>query len=534
MPTNDTPNPAELSRRGLVAGAGAAALGLSAPAAGASGAPKRGGTLRFGTTVDSTGLDPHRHLMFYVSNPAACTTQGLLDLDRQMNIVPGVAEEWDISKDLKRYTFKLRKGVEYHNGADVDAASVKWNFERILDPKIAYAFTRASLEDVERIETDGKHLVHVHLKTPSAVFLPNVVFYPCNLMAPNSVDQADTHPIGCGPFKFVSWKRWAKCEFARFPNYFETGVDGKPLPYLDGLDGYPKKEDKVRLTALRTGELDLIDAMDLADVNDFRRNYKGKFVTWDVPQSGLAHLNLNAKTGPFAMNAPNGRLLRQAVAHAIDKEAIHQAIFNGMGEIAKSFYARGSAWYMPNVTNTKEFDPGKSRAILNKLNMLNTPIAVVARDAYPFMRNTGELLHSMLLEAGFKATNEVFDNPVLREKYRKSDWGIDSTGSSFRFDPDGWYSRWLHSRGDEGQLRLGFSNERADRLIEEARVTLDRNKRIELYTEVDNIVNDEAALIYCHSVPVVTAASSRLKGYEPTIADVFTWSGGGVRTAWFE
>ncbi len=527
MPSDNTPSPKGLGRRALLA-AGASGLTASAHAA-----PKRGGTLRFGTTVDSTGLDPHRNLMFYVSNPAACTTQGLLDLDQNMEVVPGVAESWEISKDLTRYTFRLRKGVEYHNGADVDAASVKWNYERILDPKIAYAFTRASLEDVDRIEADGKHLVHVHLKAPSAVFLANTVFYPCNLMAPNSVDQADNHPVGCGPFKFVSWKRWAKAEFVRFPNYFETGADGKPLPYLDALEGHPKKEDKVRLTALRNGEVDLIDAFDLADAPGFRRDYKDKFTTWDVPQSGLAHLNLNAKSGPFAMNAPNGKLLRQAVAHAIDKDAIHEAIFAGMGEKAKSFFGKGSPWHMPGVKNEKEYDPKRSKSILNKLNMLNTPIAVVSRDAYPFMRNTAELLHAMLLEAGFKATNEVFDNPVLRDKYRKNDWGIDSTGSSFRFEPDGWYSRWLHSKGEEGQLRLGFSNERADKLIEEARVTLNRDKRLELYTEVDSIVNDEAALIYCHTVPVVTAATSRLKGYAPSIADVFTWSGGGIRTAWF-
>ena len=532
MLRNGNSPPIDLTRRGFLGTSAAlAATGIAAPA---MAAPKRGGTLRFGTRVDGDGLDVHRNIVYYVSDPFACTVQGLLDLDRNMNVVAGVAESWEMSRNLTHYTFRLRKGAEYHNGADVDAASVKWNYERILDPKIGHAFTRSGFEDVERIETDGKHTLHIHLKRPSAVFAANLVFYPVVLMAPNSVDQADTVPVGCGPFRFVSWKRYAKSEFVRFPNYFESGADGKSLPYLDALEGYPKREDKVRLTALRSGEIDLIDNMPFSDVKEFVRDSKNKFTTWNVPQVGMAHLNINAKTGPFSMNAPYGKLLRQAVAHAIDKQAIHAAVYSDLGQPVNHFYGKDSPWHLPDVQNEKVYDPEKSRAILRKLNMLNQPISVVARDAFLYMRNAAELVHSMLLEAGFKATNEVFDNPVLRDKYRKNDWGIDSTASSYRFEPDGWYSRWLHSEGDEGKLRLGFKNERVDKLIEEARISTDIDKRKQLYTEVDSIVNDEAALIYVHTVPLVSAGVNRLKGYTPTIAGVFTWAGGGVRTAYFD
>lgn len=535
MSGKDTENRVRLGRRGFIAGVvGAAAVTPQGRPVLAATKPKRGGILRFATRVDGSGLDTHRNLVYYVSDPRTGMTQGLLDLNRAMEIVPGIATEWDISKDLTKYTFRLRPGVEFHNGADVDAAAVKWNYERILDPKIGYPFARASLEDVERIEVDGKHLVHIYLKNPSAVFLANLVYYPCNLMAPNSVDQADTKPVGCGPFKFVSWKRYAKTELVRFENYFETGADGKPLPYLDGIEGFPKREDKVRLTALRSGEVDLIENMAYSDVAAFKRDYKNQFDTWNVAQVGMSHLNINAKAGPFAMNAPNGKLLRQAVAHAIDKRAVQAAVFDGLGEPVNSYYASSSPWYLPDVKNEKVYDPEKSRHILRKLNMLNMPIAVVARESFQYMRNTGEVVHALLMDAGFAPTNEVFDNPVLRDKYRKNDWGIDSTATSYRFEPDGWYSRWLHSDGAEGKLRVGFKNERADKLIAEARLTLDKKKRMELYTEVDGIVNDEAALIYCHSVPLTSAGVKRLKGYEPAIAGPHSWSGGGIRTAYFD
>ncbi len=403
-----------------------------------------------------------------------------------------------------------------------------------MDPKTSHSFTRASLKGVERMTVLDKHTLRIRLKLPSAVFLSNVVYYPASLMAPNSVDQADTHPIGCGPFKFVSWKRYAKAEMVRFENYFETDKDGNQLPYLDAMEGYPRKEDKVRLTALKTGEVDLIENMAYADATKFKAEETERFNTWDIPQVGTSYLAVQCKKGPFAMDAPDGKLMRQALAHAIDREAIHQAIFNGLGIKLNGFYSTASPWHMEGIQNIKEYDPEKSKSILRKLNAMNTPIAVVARQSYSYMHQTGELLHSMLLEAGFKATNEVFDNPVLRKKYKTGDYGIDSTANSYRFEPDGWYSRNILSTAPSTMLRTGYKNEAADKLIIEARATRDKAKRIELYTEVESLINDDCAIIYAHAIPLTSAGVKSLKGYKPAFAGPFNISGGGIRTAYFD
>ena len=106
--------------------------------------PKRGGTVRFGTRDDSVGLDTHRNFIYFVSQPLAGTTGGLLDFDASMNIVPAIATEWEPSKDLKTWTFRLRQGAEFHNGETIDANAVKWNIERILDPKIGHSFNRSA------------------------------------------------------------------------------------------------------------------------------------------------------------------------------------------------------------------------------------------------------------------------------------------------------------------------------------------------------------------------------------------------------
>ena len=152
--------------------------------------PKRGGTLRFATRSDSRGLDPHRNYYYYVSHPLAATSMGLMDYSPNMEEVPGIAVENAVSKDLKVYTFKLRKGATYHNGRDVDAESVKWNFERILDPKIGHPNVRSPLKNIESMEVLDKWTIRINLASPSGVFLSNVAYYPVQLMAPDSVIPA--------------------------------------------------------------------------------------------------------------------------------------------------------------------------------------------------------------------------------------------------------------------------------------------------------------------------------------------------------
>ena len=161
---------------------------------------------------------------------------------------------------------------------------------------------------------------------------------------------------------------------------------------------------------------------------------------------------LNCKTGPFAMGHPDAKLLRQAVAHAIDRDAIHAAVFNELGYKLKGFYSEASPWHMPGIKNVKEYDPEKSKAILRKLNAVGTPIEVVARDTYEYMHQSGELVHAMLTEVGFKAKNNIYDNPVLIQKYKKNDFNVDSTAYSYRFEPDGWYSRAAVSTSPDIQI----------------------------------------------------------------------------------
>jgi peptide/nickel transport system substrate-binding protein len=466
----------------------------------------------------------------------AAITGGLVDFDDKMEAKPGVAESWEASSDLQTWTFRLRRGAEYHNGQTIDAESVKWNIERIKDPKIGHAFTRSVLADVERVTVDDKHTVQFHLKEPHAALDINLIYYPVNLMAPGAVDTADTHPVNCGPFKFKSWRRLDVTEMVRFENFWETDTEGNSLPYLDGLIGLPKKEDRVRLTALRAGEVDLIDNVAYADAPAFKKDHGKTFDTWPVPQVGTAMMYFNLKNGLLSeKDNPDAHLLRQAIAHAIDHDGIHEAVFNGIGEISQGFYSSASPWHSKEIEGWPKFDPDKAKALRKKAKGGDEKFTIIANDTFPYMQQSGELVHAMLKDAGFNAVLEILPGPVMLEKQTKGDYHIDSTANSYRLDPDGWYGRNVLSTAPETRRRNGYKNEKADQIILAARKERDQDKRRQMYADVETLVNRDLPILYTHFVPLMMASNrARVKGYAVSYSGPWSYTGAGLRRTWIE
>src|ERR687887_1471674 len=244
--------------------------------------PQRGGALLFGTRLDIAGLDSHRNGQYHVSHPAAALYTGLTDIDQQGNIVPGIAESWEPNQELTAWVFRLRKGVLFHNGREVDAEAVKLNLLRMKDPAIGHDYLRGAIETIESVDVLDKYTVRINASVPDVTIPTSVMRYPTILQAPDSFDKASEHPIGTGPFKFVSWTRFNETRLVRFENYWETDADGNNLPYLAEIIGKPKREDSVRLTALRTGQINLMDNMAYADVDRFKKSYGKDFNTWEL------------------------------------------------------------------------------------------------------------------------------------------------------------------------------------------------------------------------------------------------------------
>jgi len=506
---------------------GAALGGLTPQSEAAKRHPKRGGVLQFGTRLDTAGLDSHRNTQYHVSHPIAAMYTGLADIDQQGNIVPGIAESWEPNKELTAWVFRLRKGVLFHNGREVDAEAVKLNILRIKDPAIGNEIHRGAVENVETVDVLDKHTVRFNLREPDVTMPSSVLHYPINLQAPDNFDKAAEHPIGTGPFKFVSWARFNETRLVRFENYWETDAEGNNLPYLDEIIGKPKREDAVRLTALRTGQINLMDNMGYADVERFKKTMADKFHVWDLHLGGV-FVTFNFRQGPF-----QDKRLRTAAAQAIDRNAIHNSVFYGQGAMLDQPYPRGNPWHLEGSRGL-EYDPDKAKALLKEARAVGTAIELNCSANLAYNRESAQVVQEMWNSIDFKVTVKPLDTAPLIEARKKGDFHAEVTGHDYRYDPDGMFGRNLHSKSDFAQVLSGWQNARYDRLVEEAKRTLDPARRKELYTEAWNIINVELPHFHLHQLIATSVAAKEVKGYIPCMVSPFTYHGGGIRTAYIE
>src|SRR5215475_11084489 len=480
-----------------------------------------------GTRLDVAGLDSHRHNQYHVSHPTPAMYTGLTDIDQQGNIVPGMAESWEPDKELTSWVFRLRKGVLFHNGREVDAEAVRLNVLRIKDPAIGTEFHHGAIQSIATVDILDKYTVRFNLSEPDVSLPANVMHYPTNLQAPEAFDTASEQPIGTGPFKLVAWTRWHETRLVRFENYWETDTDGNNLPYLDEIIGKPKKEDSVRLAALRTGQINLIDHIAPIDVERFKQGYSTKFNTWDLHLGGV-FVVFNFRQGPF-----QDQRLRTAAAHAIDRNAIHHSAFYGQGAMLEQPYPPGNPWHLEE-SHSLAYDPEKARALLKAAHAVGIVIDLVCFANLVYNRECAQIVQEMWHSVGFKVTLRPLDDVPLRETLKKGDFHGHIAGNSYRFDPDGIFERNLHSKSDYARSLSGWHNERYDRLVEEAKRILDPARRKELYTAAWNIVNLELPHFHLHELTMTSAAAREVKGYQPCVVGPFTYRGGGIRTAYIE
>jgi peptide/nickel transport system substrate-binding protein len=530
MARRETVSAFDLSRRGFLittggALAGMATFGLVGPAAAGKRHLQRGGTLHFGSSGDAAGLDAHTHNQHHLATPTTVMYTGLTDLDYEGNLVPGVAESWEPNKELTAWTFRLRKGVLFHNGREVDAEAVKLNIMRIKDPTIGGQWERGAVDTIESVEVLDKYTVRIHTMLPDVSVPTNVMHYPTRLMAPDAFDTASEHPIGTGPFKFVSWIRNNESRMVRFENYWETDAEGHSLPYLEEIIGKPKRDNAVRLTALRTGQVQLINSMAMADIKRFKESYGDDYNTWTWHRGGQ-FVVFNFRRGVF-----QDKRLRIAAAHAIDHRAIHHAVYYGHGAMSNQPFPEGNPWHLEGIQSLA-YDPDKAKALLKEARAVGTEVKLLCSVNNTFHREAAQVVQDLWTTVGFKVTVEPLDTVPWRAAREEGAFDASIQGHTYRYDPDDFFGRNLHSKSDYAQVLSGWQNARYDALVEEAKRTLDRARRKALYTEAWNLVNVELPFFYLHEQTETSAAAKELRGYQPGKMGALHYHGGGLRAAY--
>jgi ABC-type transport system substrate-binding protein len=314
--------------------------------------PTKGSILKIATSSDSLTLgNPPTLTRMYDLYYARTCIETLLELDENLGLVPGLAREWQVDIPSKTITLVLQEGVKFHDGSDFNAEVAKWNLDRYRESP------RIELKLVESVDVVNPHTIRLNLSEFNQSILVNLTLYAGMMVSRdaverNGVEWAEKNPVGTGPFKFVSWERDVKQVYARFDDYWQEGK-----PYLDGVEWVPIADPMVRLASLLAEEIDLALDIDPKDARALEAEGDFRVSTVASALYGLAPDSANPDS-PLA-----DVKVRRAIEHAIDKEAICQAIGYGYWQPLYQGAIPGGWAENPNVTGYR-YDPGKAKQLL--------------------------------------------------------------------------------------------------------------------------------------------------------------------------
>jgi peptide/nickel transport system substrate-binding protein len=484
--------------------------------------PVKGGTIVVGLQAEPTTLDSQQ-ISDYNSHRAA---YGIYDMllrfeDEGTNVEPGLAERWEISDDGLEYTLYLRQGVKFHDGTDFNADAVKFNIDRQIDVDHPFhntgqfAYAEFTWGMVDRVEVVDPYTVKFVLKDKFAPFLNHLAMHPAAMASPAAVEKYgmdfSINPVGTGPFKFVRWTPGVEVVLEKNPDYWR----GEPL--LDQIIYRPIIEDQSRLTELESGGVNFmvnVPPDDLARI-------KGDSQYTVVEQAGMHTwwVAFNHAKEPF-----NNKLVRQAMNYAINKQAIVDNILKGTGQLAVSPLPP-VVWSYTDDIQTYEYNPEKAKELL-------------AEAGYP----DGFTCDFWLPESGSGMQQPVVMGTAMQADLKAV--GIDCTIQTFEWGSylekvivppdqaefDLMEMSWIGDNGDPDNFlyillsgeqfppngyNMGFyNNEEVNKLLAEARVTLDKAQRTELYVQAQKLIAEDPPWMVIDHESQIVAMSNKIKNFK--------------------
>jgi len=448
------------------------------------------------------------------------------------NLVPSLAESWEISPDGTVYTFHLRKNVKFQSNKqfkpsrDFNADDVIFSFMRQMDPKNPYhnvsGGTYSNFESLELstlikgIDRVDDHTVRFTLAHPEAPFLADLAWYFASIHSAEYADamlkagtpeKVDMNPIGTGPFELVQYQKDSRILYKAFPDYWQ----GKAK--LDRLVFSITPDASVRYAKLEKNECQVMPFPNPADLDKMRANP-------DITLEQKAGLN----TGFLAFNttkAPTDNVkVRQALAMAINKPAIIEAIFKGTGTVAKNILPPG-VWSADKDLKDYDYDPEKAKTLLQQAGVKpGTEIALwampVQRPYNPNARRMAEMIQSDWAKVGIKANIVSYEWGEYLKRVRSGEHQAALMGwTTATGDPDNFFGPLYSCTSAQGGSNSSkWCYQPFEKLITEARAEPDQGKRTALYLQAQQIMHDQMpAVMIAHST-IFEPVRKSVSGYQ--------------------
>lgn len=459
----------------------------------------RGGTFIFGRGGDSVGLDP----ALEEDGESFKVCDNIYDTlvhykDGRTDIEPGLATSWKSSEDGLTWIFNLRKGVSFHDGTPFNAEAVLFSLNRQHDKShpfhdvggsYVYWVATGLAEIVDTITAKDEFTVRIKLKTAYAPFIYTIAITPFSIVSPTAVkeykDKYSSNPVGTGAFKFVRWDRKDKIVLEANENYW----GGRPK--LDRVIFRSIPDNSVRLIELQQGNL---HAMEFPNPDDLEQISKDENIELlSQPGMSIGYLAMNMDKSPF-----DNLKVRLAINHAINKSAIIEHLYQGLGIPAKNPIPP-TMWSYDDSIEDYEYNPKLAKQLLTEAGYPNgfetTLWALpVPRPYIPDGRALAEVLQSELRNIGIVTKIVTYDWGTYLEKTKNGEHDIAMLGWSADLgDPDNFFYFLLSKTSAEkpaGNIAFYRSDAMQD-ILEKARATTDKTMRTSLYKEAQQIFHKD-------------------------------------------
>ncbi|MDK3071532.1 ABC transporter substrate-binding protein [Sedimentitalea sp. JM2-8] len=417
--------------------------------------------------------------------------EGLTRFMSDGTVVPGLAESWEISDDGLVYTFKLREGVTFHDGTAMDAEDVKFSLDRARaeDSVNAQKALFTSISDVAIIDP---LTVRVTLSEPNGLFLFNMAWGDAVIVAPESIDTIKTNPIGTGAFRFVNWVQGDRIDIEKNPEYWGTParLDNATFKFIS--------DPTAAFAAVMAEDVDMFSTFPSPEnLPQFEADPRFQVLVGST--EGETILAINNKLPPF-----DNVKVREAVAHAIDRQAIIDGAMFGLGTPIGTHFAPHHPAYV-DLTANSAHDPDKARALLAEAGFPDGFETTLHLPPPSYARRGGEIIAAQLAAVGIKAeiTNVEWAQ-WLETVFKGKNFGLTIVSHTEPMDIG------IYARPD---YYFQYDNKAFQDLIAELNKTTDPNERTALLQQAQTVIANDFVNGFLFQLAKPVVAKIGLEGF---------------------
>ena len=453
---------------------------------------------------------------------------GLVKLDKDLNMVPAMAESWTYSKDCLDLTFRLRRDIKWHDGYPFNADDVVFTYQAMVNPKTPAPFKEGFLL-VKSVDAPDPYTVHVHYDKPyaRAVETWGTYILPKHLLQ-SFVDAGtmrespqNSQPVGTGPYRFQEWKPGEKVVLVANPDYYEG------RPYLSRVVYRVIPSQATIFLELKAKGVDYVST--LTGIQYARQTeypaFRKAYHKFRYPASDYTFIGFNLKDPRFA-----DRRVRQAFAYAINKQELIDGVRLGLAREATGPIRPGTWAYTDKVARF-DFEPTKARELLAEAGWKDRDGDGVLedKDGKPFTvtirtnqgnderKKIAEIVQQRLKEIGIKVDIQLIEwAAFIKEFVKPRRFELVVLGLGTGTDPDQFVVWHSSQRGPDQMNRTGYANPEVDALLEAGRSSCVQSERVRYYHRIQEILAEDLPMIFLYNRDALPVVAARIHGVSPS------------------